>query len=126
MNELQLHDAFEKYKPDIVIHFAARTDTLSNNIDDYVENTIGTENLLKAIRHCSLVQRVMITSTQYVYKCLEKPFLDHDEVYKPHNTYAKSKVIIEDYFAPTNVTIERFGLSHPCMKANVKETLVWI
>lgn len=34
--------------------------------------------------------------------------------------------MIEDYYAPTNVTIKRFGLSHPNLKENVNETIKWL
>ena len=36
------------------------------------------------------------------------------------------KNMIEDYYAPTNVTIHEFGLSHPDLNANIKETIEWI
>lgn len=36
------------------------------------------------------------------------------------------KNMIEDYYAPTNVTIHEFGLSHPEIKKNVQETIEWI
>lgn len=87
--------AFEKHKPTIVIHLAARTDTFSNNIDDYIDNTKGTENLIDCIKQFDCIERVVITSTQYVYKSNQIPFPQHDEDYKPHTTYGESKVITE-------------------------------
>ena len=32
----------------------------------------------------------------------------------------------EDYYAPKNVAIHDFGLSHPDLKDNVQETINWI
>lgn len=88
-------EAFEKFKPTIVIHLAARTDTFSNNIEDYIDNTKGTENLIECINQFDCIKRVVITSTQYVYKSNQIPFPQHDEDYKPHTTYGESKVITE-------------------------------
>ena len=34
--------------------------------------------------------------------------------------------MIEDYYAPTNVTIREFGLSHADLQINIKETVNWI
>lgn len=34
--------------------------------------------------------------------------------------------MIEDYYAPTNVTIHEFSLSHPDLQENIKETVDWI
>ena len=44
MDKKRLSEAFDKFKPSIVIHLAARTDTLSDKLEDYIENTEGTKN----------------------------------------------------------------------------------
>lgn len=36
------------------------------------------------------------------------------------------KNMTEDFYAPTNITIQEFGLSHPNMQENIKETAEWI
>ena len=41
---------FNEYKPTIVIHLAAKTDTIGLSIDYYIENTKGTDNLLSIIQ----------------------------------------------------------------------------
>lgn len=91
-----LQKTFEKYHPTIVIHLAAKTDTLSENLDDYIENTKGTENVISAIENCSTVKHAIITSTQYVYKCKSHPFPLQENVYSPHTTYGESKKITEE------------------------------
>jgi GlcNAc-P-P-Und epimerase len=95
MNVNNLEDAFEKYEPTVVIHLAAKADCESDNIDDYFENTSGTENVLKVIANCNTIQNAIITSTQYVYKSKSHPFPSSDEQYKAHLTYGESKVITE-------------------------------
>jgi nucleoside-diphosphate-sugar epimerase len=95
MNVSSLEDAFEKYEPTVVIHLAAKADCESDNIDDYFENTTGTENVLKVIANCNTIQNAIITSTQYVYKSKSHPFPNSDEQYKAHLTYGESKVITE-------------------------------
>ena len=95
LNIESLKQAIETYKPTIIIHLAARTDTLSNNIEDYVDNTKGTENLINCIKGNKVIRHVVITSTQYVYKSLDRPFPQADNDYKPHTVYGESKVITE-------------------------------
>ena len=34
--------------------------------------------------------------------------------------------MIEDYYAPTNITVREFGLSHPNLKNNAAETVQWL
>jgi nucleoside-diphosphate-sugar epimerase len=91
-----LKQVFDEFKPTIVIHLAARTDTVSNDLNDYLENTKGTENVITAIENCSSVNRAVITSTQYVYKSSIYPFPAKDDDYVPHTTYGISKKITEE------------------------------
>ncbi|WP_297814635.1 NAD(P)-dependent oxidoreductase [uncultured Polaribacter sp.] len=103
MNVNNLEDAFEKYEPTVVIHLAAKADCESDNIDDYFENTTGTENVLKVIANCNTIQNAIITSTQYVYKSKSHPFPSSDEQYKYHLTYGESKVITEKLTRSANL-----------------------
>lgn len=96
LNSEEIHEAIVKYKPSIIIHLAARTDTLSIHLDDYIDNTKGTENLLNSIKQVTTIERVIITSTQYVYKCDNQQYPQSDTDYKPHTTYGQSKVITEE------------------------------
>ena len=91
MNLSDLSIVFSKYSPSVVIHLAAVTDTASDNLDDYKENTIGTKNVIDEILKHPNLERCIITSTQYVYKSLKKPFPSSDEEYVPHTTYGISK-----------------------------------
>lgn len=91
----KLNEIIRKYRPSVVLHLAARTDTLSNNLEDYVENTKGTENLIRILEKCDFVKHSIITSTQYVYKSVEVPLPPKEDSYLPHTVYGQSKVITE-------------------------------
>jgi nucleoside-diphosphate-sugar epimerase len=95
LNFDQTMNIFEKFRPTHVVHLAARTDTRSNNLDDYNVNTDGTANILRCIKEVSSIQRVIMTSSQFVYGPPGTP--QHDEDYKPIGAYGKSKVITEQF-----------------------------
>ena len=88
---------FKEFLPDSVIHLAARTDTLSDQLADYAENTVGTQNVLDAIKKTSSIKHAIITSTQYVYKSDYQPYPSHDEDFLPHTVYGQSKVLTEQF-----------------------------
>lgn len=84
---------FGEFRPNHVIHLAARTDTDGTRLDEYEVNTKGTENVLAAIKATNSVQRVIITSTQFVNQYNGIPKDDFD--FAPHTVYGESKVITE-------------------------------
>lgn len=95
MNADELYAAFEEFQPTHVLHMAARTDCdESVSVEEgYAVNTIGTENVLKAIKRTPSIERVIIVSTQYVAGPSRLPL--HDEDYFPHTVYGQSKVVTE-------------------------------
>jgi GlcNAc-P-P-Und epimerase len=103
MDEKSLSKIMGLILPDTIIHLAAKTDTISKNLTDYTENTIGTQNLINAIRQIESVKHLIVTSTQYVYKSLKKPFPEKDDIYEPHTIYGQSKVIAEKYTRNANL-----------------------
>jgi len=84
---------FNEFRPTHVIHLAARTDTLSDHLDDYEVNTKGTANILQCIKAQTGIQRIIITSSQFV--CAPPGTPKNDEDYDPIGAYGKSKVITE-------------------------------
>ncbi len=84
---------FEKFQPTHLIHLAARTDTISNSLDDYKVNTEGTSSILNCIKSTPQLQRALITSSQFAFGPPGMPM--HDEDYKPIGAYGMSKVISE-------------------------------
>ncbi len=84
---------FSDFRPRRVVHLAARTDTDSEILSDYEANMTGTANVLAAIRSAPAVERVVITSTQFVHRPGKLP--QHDEDFDPHTVYGQSKVVTE-------------------------------
>ena len=89
----KLRGVFARFAPTHVVHLAARVDTDSDRLSDYRVNTLGTANVLAAIQATPSVERVIITSTQFVCTPGHPPA--HDEEYDPHTAYGESKVITE-------------------------------
>jgi nucleoside-diphosphate-sugar epimerase len=92
---IAIEKALNEFKPTMVVHLAARTDTLSDKLKDYIDNTKGTENLIRCLEKMDFVTRVVIASTQYVYKSIEKPLPTRDNEYVHYTAYGQSKVITE-------------------------------
>jgi GlcNAc-P-P-Und epimerase len=86
-------DFFEKFQPTHLIHLAARTDVLSDDLDDYKVNTDGTNNILRCIKLTPGFQRVIITSSQFAFAPPGLPA--HAEEFNPIGAYGMSKVLSE-------------------------------
>jgi len=81
------------FKPDYVIHLAARTDLNGNHLNDYNTNTLGTKNLIEILNLTSSVKRVIFTSSMLVCRPGYIPTTPTD--YAPSTIYGGSKVIME-------------------------------
>ena len=95
LNKSQLAEAFAEFQPQWVIHLAARADCDENTTVEkgYRVNVEGTANVLEAIRATRSIERVIITSSQFV--CGPGPLPRDDEDYFPETVYGQSKVIAE-------------------------------
>lgn len=86
--------AFRDFRPDGVVHLAARTDLdRGTTLDDYDANTTGTSNVLDAVAETTSVERVLVTSSMLVCRLGYVPRGDED--YAPTTRYGESKVITE-------------------------------
>jgi nucleoside-diphosphate-sugar epimerase len=112
----QLVNALVKAEPSVFIHLAARTDTLSDVLADYDENITGTQNVLDAIKQVGNIKRLIMTSTQYVYKSDVQVYPSNDVDFKPHTIYGQSKVLTEEYTRAANLN---------CTWAIVRPTNIW-
>jgi len=92
-NRSQLKAAFDEYKPEAVIHLAARCDLNGESLEDYKVNVEGVATLCEVIRETSSVKRVIFTSSQLVCNVSYLPKSDRD--YKPNTVYGESKVLTE-------------------------------
>lgn len=113
MDKQSLSNVFEKYKPTIVIHLAARTDTLSDKLEDYIENTEGTKNVVDEIKKHDYVKHALFASTQYVYKSKEIPIGLKDDSYAPHTVYGISKKLDEEYIRNSEMKC-KWTIFRPC------------
>lgn len=94
LDRYALARALEAFQPSHVVHLAAVTDTTKGlALPDYETNTRGTQNLLDVVSANAKVQRLIVTSTQFV--CRPGYIPQHDEDFSPHTTYGESKVIAE-------------------------------
>ena len=111
-----LETILANFGPTHIIHMAARADCDENTTveDGYAVNTVGTENVLRAIRKTPTVERVIVVSTQYVSGPSRLPI--HDEDYFPHTVYGQSKVITEQLARKADLD---------CTWAVVRPTNVW-
>lgn len=113
MDKKALAEAFDKYKPTVVIHLAARTDTLSDKLEDYIENTEGTENVVNEIKKHEYIKHALFASTQYVYKDMVTPFGLTDDSYAPHTVYGISKKMDEEYIRKSGMKC-KWTIFRPC------------
>ncbi len=107
--------AFHEFRPTHVVHLAARTDlNETESIDGYAVNTVGTENVLRAIQGTTGVKRAIITSSMLVCRLGYAPASETD--YAATTLYGKSKILTE--------TITRnFGLN--TVWTIIRPTTIW-
>ena len=84
-----------RFDPHHVLHLAARTDTLSEDLDGYAINHVGARVVLDAIRGAPSLERYVLVSTQFVLGP-GHPFVD-ESTYAPHTAYGQSKVLAEQH-----------------------------
>jgi UDP-glucuronate 4-epimerase len=101
----ELSKVFEEFKPEVVIHLAARPGVRANfnNLNEYVEsNVIGFNNLAKLSKKFK-VSKFIYASSSSVYTSNNKtPFTESDTLYYPKSFYAitkQSNEMMATYFA---------------------------
>jgi GlcNAc-P-P-Und epimerase len=87
-------EVFRIYKPDVVLHMAARTDlNESRSIKGYAANTDGVVNVMEAIRQTGSVERTVFASSRLVCEIGYTPMNEED--YRPSTLYGESKALGE-------------------------------
>ena len=115
MDEQAVEQAFAAFKPTHVVHLAARTDTDEPvDVDAYRQNHEGTRILLQVVKRHPGVERIIVTSTQFVCEAGYQP--KHDLDFKPFTVYGESK-------RRTEMVTREAGLS--CAWTIIRPTTIW-
>jgi nucleoside-diphosphate-sugar epimerase len=94
LNLAGLKTVFKDFSPEYVIHLAARTDLHEKkDINGYLANTKGVENMVAAISVQNSVERCIFASTKLVCPTDYTPKSTDD--YCPNTLYGRSKVLGE-------------------------------
>lgn len=89
-----LNKTFLKFKPDYVLHMAARTDLDGKTLEDYSANIKGVENIIKATNNTLSIKKIIFASSRLVCEIGYEPKDEFD--YKPSTVYGESKIIGEE------------------------------
>ena len=109
-----LTTATRDFRPDQVVHLAARTDLDGPTLADYDANITGVRNMIAAFRAAGTVQRAVFASTRYVHKT--EVFPSRDDEYSPFTLYGESKV-------ETEKIVRTSGLEIPWVL--IRPTSIW-
>tara|TARA_B100000029_G_scaffold432010_1_gene443884 strand:- start:1004 stop:1984 length:981 start_codon:yes stop_codon:yes gene_type:complete len=90
LDKKTLINTFNNFKPDMLLHLAARTDLDGKTIDDYEVNTVGVSNIIEAINYCGTINISIFASSMLVCRVGYVP-KGYDD-YCPPNAYGLSKV----------------------------------
>jgi UDP-glucose 4-epimerase len=105
----------KKYKIDAVVHFAAFA-FVGESVSDpklyYINNVIGSINLLNALTR-SGINKIVFSSTCSLYGNPLKVPISEDESIKPINPYAKTKHIIENVMSDFDTA---YGLKYVALR----------
>jgi nucleoside-diphosphate-sugar epimerase len=88
-----LNKEFDNFKPDFVLHMAARTDLDGENLLEYDANIKGVENIINATNRTSSIKKIIFASSRLVCEIGYEPMDEFD--YKPSTVYGESKIIGE-------------------------------
>lgn len=110
-----LDRAFTEHKPVAVLHFAAKALVVESMRDPslyYSNNTVGTLNLLDAMRRHG-VQNIVFSSTCAVYGNPIRLPLDEEHPLQPISPYGRSKRMVEEILRDYE---SAYGLRSVCLR----------
>lgn len=115
MDRAAVEQAFKEFEPTHVVHLAARTDTDELvDVDAYRQNHEGTRILLEVVKQHAGIERIIVTSTQFVCEAGYQPA--HDLDFKPFTVYGESK-------RRTELVTREAGLN--CAWTIIRPTTIW-
>lgn len=94
-----LHQALERFAPELVLHLAAQPlvrESYRSPAETYATNVMGTLNVLEASRRCASVRAVLVVTTDKCYENREWlwPYREQDAL-GGHDPYSSSKACAE-------------------------------
>lgn len=104
-------ETVRQFRPDKVIHLAARTDLRGKRLEDYAVNMIGVSNLLDALDEVPTLRQAVFASSMYV--CYPGYMPKNFEDYAPHTLYGESKVITENIIKKRNPSGYTWSIIRP-------------
>ncbi len=106
---------FAEFKPTHVVHLAARADTDEpNEILAYQQNHEGTKRFLDVVKSMPSIERIIVTSTQFVCEAGYQPKNDLD--FQPFTLYGETKRL-------TEMATREAGLT--CAWTIIRPTTIW-
>jgi nucleoside-diphosphate-sugar epimerase len=107
---------FQRFQPQAVVHLAARTDLSHGRPVEpyYATITRGSQNILDAVRSTPSVSRILVTSTQYVWRpgC---PAVGSEE-FRPCTVYGHAKMEMEKLTHAAKL---------PCTWTIIRPVIIW-
>lgn len=117
-NFTQVNESVKKFKPDIIFHLAAQPivrSSYDNPLYTYETNTLGTANILEAIRVNQVKAGVVIT-TDKVYKNTENStcFKEEDALggYDPYSNSKSCADLITESYLKSFFNVNDYGKKH--------------
>jgi nucleoside-diphosphate-sugar epimerase len=89
-NKKNVKNFLKNWKPDYLIHLAARTDLLGKSIAEYEINYKGVENICVGASNTQSLKKILFASSMLVCKVGHIPVMDSE--YSADTPYGKSKV----------------------------------
>jgi len=92
-NYESLLSAMKDFQPDYVVHLAARTDLNGADLDSYLSNTIGVENIARCCKELPGIKRLILASTKLIAPTDAQ--VSDLTSYNPNTIYGESKALGE-------------------------------
>jgi nucleoside-diphosphate-sugar epimerase len=94
----------QEFKPDYIIHLAAKADLLGKTLNYYNANIDGVKNLVEAVNSTPSVKKIIVASTMLVCEVGYIP--SHDNDYKATTLYGQSKVETEEIIKNSKINCD--------------------
>lgn len=107
-----LRAAFQSFRPDVVVHLAARTVLNERtNLEFYAANIEGVQNVIDAVQAAGTVERTFFASSRLVCRLGYTP--QHDTDYQPTTLYGLSKVRGEELVRAAGAALGPWTILRP-------------